>query len=91
MFGHGEGESTSVNFFYHFLYVELQKHSFLPIFSNWYFGFWINSRVKPTIFFIEKISFSLKRFSGDFNGQSFIKTEVLGIEHMQIPKRYFNR
>ena len=32
------------------------------------------SRVKPTIFFIEKISFSLKLFSGNFYGQSFIKT-----------------
>ena len=32
------------------------------------------SRVEPTIFFIEKISFSLKRFSGHFYGQSFIKT-----------------
>ena len=32
------------------------------------------SRVEPTIFFIEKISFSLKLFSGHFYGQSFIKT-----------------
>ena len=32
------------------------------------------SRVVPTIFFIEKISFSSKLFSGDFYGQSFIKT-----------------
>ena len=32
------------------------------------------SRVEPTIFFIEKISFSLKLFSGHFCGQSFIKT-----------------
>ena len=32
------------------------------------------SRVEPTIFFIEKISFSLKLFSGYFYGQSFIKT-----------------
>ena len=30
--------------------------------------------VEPTIFFIEKISFSLKLFSGHFYGQSFIKT-----------------
>ena len=35
------------------------------------------SRVEPTIFFIEKISFSIKLFSGHFYGQSFIKT-VLG-------------
>ena len=32
------------------------------------------SRVEPTIFFIEKIPFSLKLFSGHFYGQSFIKT-----------------
>ena len=32
------------------------------------------SRVEPTIFFIEKISFSLKIFFGHFYGQSFIKT-----------------
>ena len=32
------------------------------------------SRVEPTIFFIEKISFSLKLFSGHFYGQSFMKT-----------------
>ena len=32
------------------------------------------SRVEPTLFFIEKISFSLKFFSGHFYGQSFIKT-----------------
>ena len=32
------------------------------------------SRVEPTIFFIEKIAFSLKLFSGHFYGQSFIKT-----------------
>ena len=33
-----------------------------------------NSRFDCTIFFIEKISFSLKLFSGHFYGQSFIKT-----------------
>ena len=38
------------------------------------FPFMDKSRVEPTIFFIEKISFSLKLFSGHFNGQSFIKT-----------------
>ena len=32
------------------------------------------SRVEPTFFLIEKISFSLKLFSGHFYGQSFIKT-----------------
>ena len=33
-----------------------------------------NSRVKITIFLMEKISFSLKLFFGHFYGQSFIKT-----------------
>ena len=33
-----------------------------------------NLRVEPTIVFMEKISFSLKLFSGHFYGQSFIKT-----------------
>ena len=32
------------------------------------------SRVEPTILVIEKISFSLKLFSGHFYGQPFIKT-----------------
>ena len=32
------------------------------------------TKVEPTIFFIEKILFSLKLFSGHFYGQSFIKT-----------------
>ena len=33
-----------------------------------------NSRVKATISFLEKMSFSLKLFSGHFYGQPFIKT-----------------
>ena len=49
------------------------------MFFNWYLPnekttFVDKSRVEPTILFIEKISFSLKRFSGHFYGQSFIKT-----------------
>ena len=32
------------------------------------------SRIEPTIFLIEKKSFSLKLFSGHFYGHSFIKT-----------------
>ena len=31
-------------------------------------------RVRPTIILMEKLSFSLNFFSGDFYGQSFIKT-----------------
>ena len=51
--------------------------SFQPIFFNLYLynsAFVDKSRVEPTIFFIEKISFSLKLFSGHIYGQSFIKT-----------------
>ena len=33
-----------------------------------------NSRVGPTIFLMEKLSFSLKLFSGHFYGQPFIQT-----------------
>ena len=33
-----------------------------------------NLRVDSTIFLMEKLSFSLKLFSGHFYGQSFIKT-----------------
>ena len=51
---------------------------FNPYF-NWYLSnekntFADNSNVEPSIFFIEKISYSLKLFSGHFYGQSFIKT-----------------
>ena len=51
----------------------------MPIFFNWYLSnektaFVDKSKVEPTILFIEKISFSLKLFSGHFYGQSFIKT-----------------
>ena len=58
---------------------EKQKQSFQPIFFIWYLSnektaFVDKSRVEPTIFFIEKISFSLKLFSGHFYGQSFVKT-----------------
>ena len=42
--------------------------------SNEKTAFVDKSRVEPTIFFIEKLSFSLKLFSGHFYGQSFIKT-----------------
>ena len=60
-------------------YMLNSKNSFQPIFFDWYLSnektaFVDKSRVEPTIFFIEKISFSLKLFSGHFYGQSFIKT-----------------
>ena len=49
------------------------------MFFNWYLSYEKNTfadnlRVEPTIIFMEKISFSLKLFSGHFYGQSFIKT-----------------
>ena len=52
---------------------------FKPIFFNRYLSnekaaSVDKSRIEPTIFFIEHISFSLKLFSGHFYGQSFIKT-----------------
>ena len=55
------------------------KNSYQPICFNWFLSnekmaFVDKLRVEPTICFIEKISFSLKLFSGHFNGQSFIKT-----------------
>ena len=61
-----------------------------------------NSRVKITIFFMEKIAFSLKLFFYHFYGQSFIKTvrgpsrlfqaDFLRIryQHKRIPKKTFN-
>ena len=45
-----------------------------------------NSRVEPTIFLMEKVSFSLKLLSGDFYGQSFIKT-VRGPLHIMMIQR----
>ena len=55
------------------------KNSFQPIFFDWYLSnekntFADNSGVESTIFFIEKIPFSLELLSGHFYGQFFIKT-----------------
>ena len=59
--------------------LKCKNRVFNPYFFNCYLSnektaFVDNSRVKATIFFIEKISFSLKLFSCHFYGQSFIKT-----------------
>ena len=48
-----------------------------------------NSRVEPTIFLMEKLSISMKLYSGHFYGQSFIKTvrgplDVLQSNHCYI-------
>ena len=70
------GESTSVKLF--FLYVGFQ-----PIFLNRYMSnekntFADNSRVEPTIFLMEKLSFSMKLFSGHFMGNPSLRlSEVL--------------
>ena len=48
--------------------------------------------VEPTIFLMEKLSFSLKLFSGDFYGQSFIKTvrgPYMSLSH--LPRLYARR
>ena len=52
---------------------------FNPYFFNRYLSneknnFADNSSVEPAIFLMEKLSFSMKLFSGHFYGQSFIKT-----------------
>ena len=62
-----------------FYMLNSKNRVFQPIFFNCYLSnektaSVDNSRVKATIFFIEKISFSMKLFSGHFYGQSFIKT-----------------
>ena len=48
------------------------------------------SRVEPTIFFIEKISFSMKLFSGHFYGQSFVKTVRGPFRHLKSKLKYHN-
>ena len=60
------------------LYMLNSKNSVFNPYFNWYLPnekntFADNSKVEPTIFFME-ISFSLKKKSGHFYGQSFIKT-----------------
>ena len=58
---------------------------FNPYFFNWYLSnektaFVDKSRVESTIFFIEKISFSLKLFFGDFMGNPSLRlSEVLNV------------
>ena len=56
-----------------------KKRGFRPIFLNRYLSnekdiFADNSSVEPAIFSMEKLSVSMKLFSGHFYGQSFIKT-----------------
>ena len=75
----GGGKHLSKTFFFYFLYVEWQKLSFQPIFFIWYLSneetaCVDKSRVKPTIFFIEKNIIFFETFLWSFYGQSFIKT-----------------
>ena len=80
-FGHG-GESTSVKLFL-FSVCRIAKTWFQAIFLNRYLSnekstFADNSRVGPTIFLMEKLSFSLKLCSGHFMGNpSLGLSEVL--------------
>ena len=66
-----------------FYMLNSKKESFQPIFFNWYLSnektaCVYKSRVEPTIFFIEQISFSLKLFSGHFKGNPSLRlSEVL--------------
>ena len=62
-----------------FYMLNSKNRVFQPIFlnrclSNEKNTFADNSRAEPTIFLMEKLSFSLKFLSGDIYGQSFIKT-----------------
>ena len=62
-----------------FYMLNSKKQSFQPIFLKRYLSnekntFTNNSRGESTIFLMEKLSFSLKLFSGHLYGQSFIKT-----------------
>ena len=43
-----------------------------------------NSRVEPTIFLMEKLSFSVKLFSGHFYGQFLIKTVRGPFDHLGL-------
>ena len=78
----GEGKHFSKTFSIFYMLnckKKTQKQSFLAIFFNWYLSnqktaFAVNLSVKTSTFSIEKLSFSLKPFSGHFYGQSFIKT-----------------
>ena len=53
---------------------EFSTHIFKKYLSNEKNTFTNNSRGESTIFLMEKLSFSLKLFSGHLYGQSFIKT-----------------
>ena len=73
-FGHG-GKHFSKTFLFYMLNSKTVFSTHICF--NWYLSnekntFANNSRVEPTICFIEKISLSLKLFSGRFCGQSFI-------------------
>ena len=71
-------ESTSVKRFLFSICwkakTEFSVHIFQLVLVLWENCFLNKPRVEPTIFLIEKISLSLKLFSGHFYGQSFIKT-----------------
>ena len=74
----GGGWSTSVKLFL-FSICWIAKTVFSIHIFNWYLSneknnFADNSSVEPALVLMEKLSFSMKIFSGHFYGQSFIKT-----------------
>ena len=76
--GGGGGKALQQNFSIFYM-LNSKKPSFQPIFLKRYLSnekntFMNNSRGESTIFLMEKLSFSLKLFSGHLYGQSFIKT-----------------
>ena len=84
-FGHewgGKHFSTAFSIFYMW---NSKNRVFNPSFFNWYLSnnktdFVDKSRVEPSIFFIEKISFSLKLFYGHFLGNPSLRLfEVLSM------------
>ena len=65
------------------------KTEFLPISLNCYLSnekntFVENSRVEPTIFFMEKNSFSLKLLSGHFIGNPSLRPSEVLLKHACI-------
>ena len=84
--GGGGGKHFSKTFSIFYM-LNSKNRVFNPYFSNWFLSnektaFVDKSMVEPTIFFIEKISFSLKLFSDHFDGQSFIKTVRGPLRHL---------
>ena len=89
--GGGGGESTSVKLFSIFYMLNSKNRVFQPIFLNRYLSkeknnFADNSSVEPAIFLMEKLSFSMKLFSGHFlYNPSLRLSEVLSMFSYTYP------